>query len=64
MITKTMRFVLELSIEADEEVTDHQLEEAICNDMGDMGVEIVIAIDREKGLYAYVEDYSFRRIED
>lgn len=61
MITKTMRFVLELSIEADEEVTDHQLAEAICNDMG---VEIVIAIDRKKGLYAYVENYSFRRIED
>ena len=61
MITKTMRFVLGLSIEADEEVTDHQLEEAICNDMG---VELVITIDKEKGLYAYVEDYSFRRSED
>lgn len=61
MITKTMRFVLELSIEADEEVTDHQLAETICNDMG---VEIVIAIDKEKGLYAYVENYKFLPIED
>lgn len=61
MITKTMRFVLELSIEADEEVTDHQLEEAICNDMG---VELVITIDKEKGLYAYVENYKFLPIED
>lgn len=61
MITKTMRFVLGLSIEADEEVTDHQLAEAICNDMG---VELVITIDKEKWLYAYVENYNFLPIED
>jgi len=61
MTTKAMRFVLELSIEADEEVTDHRLAEVICSDMG---VELVITIDKEKGLYAYIDNYSLRPIED